>query len=300
MFEFSQLRCFVAVGDELHFGRAAQRLNMTQPPLSRQIQMLEHALGVSLFERTSRSVHLTPAGRSFLPEAKRLLRLAEAAALDARRVARGDSGVLKLGFTGGSSYAFLPRIVTTSASEMPDVELVLREMPTLEQMDALTSGRLDAGLVRLPVDRRGMDLVCVARDEIVLAAPDAHPLATSATPPGVHDLDRIPLVMYSPTDNRFFYDLISGLFRAANVEPLYAQHVNQIPTILGLVSAGVGVAVVPHSASNLAIRGVTFRELRPKPAAVAELHLIWRRTQDNPALRSFRDLVLPKLISAAR
>lgn len=295
MLEFGQLRCFVAVGEELHFGRAAQRLNMTQPPLSRQIQLLEHAVGVALFERTSRSVRLTAAGRTFFPEAKRLLRLAEAAALDAKRVARGDAGVLKIGFTGGSSYAFVPRLVTIAAAEMPDVELVLREMRTAEQMEALASSRLDAGLVRLPVDRRGMDLVCVARDTLILAAPEGHRLALPEVTPSLLDLDQESLVMYSPTENRFLYDLVSGLFRTANIAPTYAQHVNQVHTVLGLVSTGLGVAIVPESARYLGMRGVVMRELSPALHASAELHLVWRRATDNPALRMFRTLVLPKL-----
>ena len=295
MFEFSQLRSFVAVGEELHFGRAAQRLNMTQPPLSRQIQLLEHALGVPLFERTSRSVRLTAAGRSFLPEAKRLLRLAEAAALDAKRVARGDAGVLKIGFTGGSSYAFVPRLVTEAAALMPDVELILREMRSAEQMEALASGRLDAGLVRLPIDRRGVDLVCIARDPLVLAAPEAHPLARANAGPALAELDGQPLVMYSPTENRFLYDLVAGLFRAANIAPSYAQHVNQVHTVLALVGAGVGLAVVPESSACLAMRGVVVRPFERAPQAVAELYLVWRRPADNPALRLFRNLVLPRL-----
>jgi len=295
MLEFGQLRCFVAVGEELHFGRAAQRLNMTQPPLSRQIQLLEHAVGVSLFERTSRSVRLTAAGRSFLPEAKRLLRLAEAAALDAKRVARGDAGVLKLGFTGGASYAFVPNLVTVAATEMPDVELILREMRTAEQMEALVSGRLDAGLVRLPVDRRAVELVCVVREALVLALPADHALARANAAPSLRDLDQQPVVMYSPTENRFLYDLVSGLFRSADVAPLYVQHVNQVHTVLGLVGSGLGVSIVPESAAALGMRGVTMRELSPAPHTSAELHLAWRRGADNPALRTFRSLVLPKI-----
>jgi DNA-binding transcriptional LysR family regulator len=295
MFEFIQLRCFVAVGEELHFGHAAQRLNMTQPPLSRQIQMLEHEIGVSLFERTSRSVRLTPAGRTFLPEARRLLRLAEGAALAAKRVASGDAGTVTLGFTAGASYAFLPRLVAASTAEMPDVDLVLREMRTADQMEALAAGRLDAGLVRLPVDRRGVDLACVARDNMLLAVPDGHALAATQVAPGMRDLDRMPLIMYSPTEGRYFYDLVSGLFRAADVAPSYVQHISQVHAILALVSAGMGLAMVPEAARNLLVRGVVLRELVPTPGTAAELHMVWRRNHDNPAFRTFRDLVLPKL-----
>lgn len=295
MFEFAQLRCFVAASEELHFGRAARRLNMTQPPLSRQIQSLEHAVGASLFERTSRTVRLTPAGRAFLPEARRLLRLAEGAALTARRVARGDAGSVTLGFTAGASYAFLPRLVAACAAAMPDVDLVLREMPTADQMEALAAGRLDAGLVRLPVDRRGVELARVARDAMVLAVPEAHALAAAGVAPGLRDLDRAPFVMYSPTEGRYFYDLVSGLFRAAEVSPDCVQHISQVHTILALVSAGMGAALVPEAARNLGVRGVVLRELTPAPDMVAELHLVWRREQDNPAFGTFRTLVLPGL-----
>ena len=182
MFEFSQLRCFLAVAEDLHFGRAAQRMNMTQPPLSRQIQLLEHELGVTLFERTSRAVKLTPAGRTFLPEAKQMLRLAEGAIVSAKRVARGEVGPVTLGFTPGSSYAFVPRLVAAAMEEMPDVDLVLREMDSAHQMEALAAGRLDAGAVRLPVDRRGMELACVMREQMLLAVPEGHALAEGKAP----------------------------------------------------------------------------------------------------------------------
>jgi DNA-binding transcriptional LysR family regulator len=295
MFEFNQLRCFLAVAEDLHFGRAALRLNMTQPPLSRQIQSLEQELGVTLFERSSRSVRLTPAGRTFLPEARQMLRLAEIAAVSAKRVARGEAGAVTLGFTAGSSYAFLPRLVGLAMAEMPDVDLLLREMTTAVQMEALAAGRLDAGLVRLPVDRRGIELACVMREPLVLAAPEHHPLAVSNNTPRLRDLDREPLIMYSPTEGRYFYDLTSSLFHAAEVAPIYVQHLSQVHTILALVSAGMGLALVPESASSLRVGGVVLRELRPAPKAVAELHLAWRRGQDNPAFRMFRNLVLPKL-----
>jgi DNA-binding transcriptional LysR family regulator len=298
MFEFHQLRCFVAVAENLHFGRAAQRLNMTQPPLSRQIQLLEHDLGVTLFDRTSRSVQLTRAGRTFLPEARQMLRLAEGAAVSVRRVAQGAAGSITLGFTAGSSYGFLPRLVALATAEMGDVDLVLREMISARQMEALGAGLLDAGLVRLPVDRRGNELACVLREPLVLAVPEGHPLAGGGEP-GLRDLDRVPFIMYAadaPTEGRYFHDLTSSLFRAADIAPSFVQHVSQIHAILALVSAGMGVSLVPRSAGSLLARGVVLRELRPVPRTWAELHLVWRRGQDNPALAVFREKVLPKLV----
>jgi DNA-binding transcriptional LysR family regulator len=293
MFELNQLRCFLAVAEELHFGRAAARLNMTQPPLSRQVQLLEHALDVRLLERTSRSVRLTPAGRAFVPEARRLLRVAEGAAMAAKRVARGEAGSIAIGFTAGSTYRFLPRLVSFTVAEMPDVDLVLKEMVTTDQMEALSSNRIDCGLVRLPIDRRGVEAVCVSREALMLAVPRDHSLS-SGREPSFNDMDRQPFVMYSPTEGRYFYDLVAGLFRAADIMPNYVQYISQTHTILALVSAGIGIAVVPASAQSLHFEGVVFRPIRPAPKMCAEIFLVWRRNNENPALKVFRELILHK------
>ena len=133
MFDLNQLRCFVTVAEELHFGRAAARLNMTQPPLSRQIQVLEHIIDAPLLERTSRSVRLTPAGRSFLPEARRILKLAESASQVARRIALGKIGSLKIGFTAAAAYGFLPELVAACRARLPEVDFSLKEMVSGDQ-----------------------------------------------------------------------------------------------------------------------------------------------------------------------
>ncbi|MGY3457735.1 DNA-binding transcriptional LysR family regulator [Bradyrhizobium sp. LM3.4] len=153
MFDLNQLRCFVTVAEELHFGRAAARLNMTQPPLSRQIQVLEHIIDAPLLERTSRSVRLTPAGRSFLPEARRILKLAESASQVARRIALGKTGSLKIGFTAAAAYGFLPELVAACRAKLPEVDFSLKEMVSGDQFEALSSGQIDAGLLRPPIAR---------------------------------------------------------------------------------------------------------------------------------------------------
>lgn len=298
MFEFNQLRCFVAVAEELHFGRAAERINMTQPPLSRQIQLLEHALDVKLLERTSRSVQLTPVGRAFLPEARRLLRQAEGAATMAKRVARGEAGSISISFTGGSSYSFLPRLVALATAKMPDIDLVLREMVTTAQIEALGANRIDLGLVRMPIDRRGLGIMCVHREPLLVAVPQNHPLAKSGDPT-VRDLDRQDFIMYSPTEGRYFHDLVTTILRSSEVLPNYVQYLHQIHTILGLVGAGMGIALVPESAQTLHFDGVVLRALRLSPRAYAELHLVWRRSNDNPALNRFRDLVTNQLLETS-
>ena len=226
-----------------------------------------------------------------------MLRLAEGAAVSARRVAQGVAGSVTLGFTAGSSYGFLPRLVSLAMAELPDVDLVLREMITARQMEALAAGALDAGLVRLPVDASGTERACVLREPLLLAAPENHPL-TQGAPPSLRDLDRVPFIMYAtdtPTEGRYFHDLTSSLFRTADIAPRFVQHVSQIHAILALVSAGMGVALVPTSAGSLLARGVVLRPMLPPPPIWAELYLIWRKDQDNPALKLFRDRVLPRL-----
>ncbi len=300
MFELRHLRCFAAVAEELHFGRAAARLNMTQPPLSRQVQLLEHALGVGLFERTSRSVKLTPAGRAFHAEARRILDLAEGAGLAAKRVARGEAGSVTIGFTAAASYGLLPRLIAAARTEMPGVDLALREMVTADQTEALSSGRIDLGLLRPPVDRRGgAEAVCVARERLLLAVPRGHPLAAGREP-AIGDLDRQPLIMYSPVEGRYFYDLIAGLFQAAGVVPDHVQHISQAHTMLALVGAGIGVALVPEAARSLRFEGVVLRPLRLRAKAAAELFAVWRRDNKNPALQVLRDRVLRGLAQDKR
>jgi DNA-binding transcriptional LysR family regulator len=148
MLDLTYARSFIAVAEEMHFGRAAARLNLTQSPLSRQVQMLEQSLGVSLLERTTRAVRLTPAGRTFLKEAYRLIEAAESAETLTRRIAKGEAGLVRLGFTAASAYQALPRLVTRIRAALPGVDLVLEEMVTAELIAALETQRLDLGLLR--------------------------------------------------------------------------------------------------------------------------------------------------------
>jgi DNA-binding transcriptional LysR family regulator len=283
MLDFSQLRCFIAAAEELHFGRAAARLNMTQPPLSRQIQVLERVLDVQLLERTSRSVRLTAAGRSFLPEAQHILRLAETATHVTRQVAAGRSGVLKLGFTAASAYDFLPRLVTACRASLPDVTLSLREMVTKDQVEGLLSGQIDAGLIRPPVTHPDLDAVRALAEPLIAAVPEGHPLAARQTL-ALSDFADEPFITYTRHEAHYFHDLVLTLFAEAGVQPRLLQQLTQIHSILALVRASLGVALVPAAAERLRFEGVVFRPLRlPRPRP-AELYLTWRRHHDNPLI----------------
>ncbi len=197
MFEFVQLRSFIAVARELHFGRAAQRLNMTQPPLSRHIQMLERELGVQLLVRTSRSVRLTPAGQVFFNEAKRILQQSEAAVQSAREAASTDRGSLSVGFIGVATYGYLPKLVTALAKELPNVDVTFREMTSAEQLEALAYGRIDLGLVRPLTPEPDLRAACVMREPLALAIPLDHPLSLRRQPE-LADLDGEPFIYVFP------------------------------------------------------------------------------------------------------
>ena len=290
MYDLRQLRCFVTVGEELHFGHAANRLNMTQPPLSRQIQMLECALNVPLLLRTSRSVQLTPAGRTFLADAKRILALAESAASAAQRVSKGEAGLIRLGFTAASSYCFLPRLMAYVKSELRNVEVELSEMVTIQQMEALRESRLDLGLLRPPVDEPGMATARIASERLVLAVPSSHPLASGPSR-SLQDLAGEPFITFSPVHGRYFYELIAGMLSRAGVPVRYVQHVSQVHSILALVSAGIGIAIVPETAKRLHFEGVALRELSDA-FAFAQLYLTWSTENGNPVLPDFRNLAI--------
>lgn len=290
MFELSQLRCFVAVAEELHFGRAAQRLNMTQPPLSRQVQLLERILGVVLLDRTSRSVRLTAAGKSFQIEARRILRLAESAALATRRIASGEAGRVAVGFTAASGYSFLPNLVSLARTQLPNVDLTLRELVSGDQVEALVTGRIDLGLVRPPVTRSEFDKMRVLSEPLVAALPSGDPrLAKAAIQ--LADFDGLPMVMYSPEGAGYFHDMLVGMFDAVDVTPQYVQYMSQIHSILALVHARIGAAVVPQAAMRLHFDGVEFRPLATTPAEPVELCVAWRRDNGNPSLRPLLDLI---------
>jgi DNA-binding transcriptional LysR family regulator len=290
MFALKQIECFVAVVEELHFGRAAARLHMTQPPLSRQIRLLEHELNIQLLVRTSRIVKVTPAGAVFFQEARQLLSLAQNASSTAQRIARGEAGIINLGFTAGSSYAFLPRLLARTGSSMKNTDIVLHEMMTRDQIEALHGHTIDVSILRHTIEAKNLELVCVAREMLMLAIPRGHHLARGRTPT-LKDLENVPFITFSPVDGPYFYELIERLLKNAAVQAKYVQRVGQIHSILALVSAGQGVAIVPESAKALRFDHIIIRKLK-MPPVFAELFLAWKTDNCNPALPHFLKAIL--------
>ena len=295
MFEISQIRCFVAVAEELHFSRAAERLNMTQPPLSRQIRLLEHHVGTQLLERTSRNVRLTAAGKSFFPEAARILRLAEEAAATARRVAKGEMGALSIGFTAASGYSLLPQVVRQLRGHSPGVSLTLKELVSHSQLEALDAGQLDLGLLRPHAEHGELHTVPLARERLVLAIPEREATLWPLDPTPA-DLHGKPFLMYSPYEASYFHHLLQGIFDRAGVVPDIVEYVAQIHTMLALVHSGIGAAVIPQAATRLHFEGTVLRPLKTDPARPVEVVCTFRRDNDNPILEIFKARILPALV----
>ncbi|WP_459614900.1 LysR family transcriptional regulator [Bordetella sp. 2513F-2] len=287
--ELRQLECFVAVAEALHFGRAAARLRMTQPPLSRQIQLLEQELGVVLLERHSRVVKLTAAGHRLLRDARHLLDFSARAALVARRTSDGEMGHLTLGFTAVAAYRLMPTLLMQARRVLPDVAIQLREMVSVDLGRLLLAGELDVVLARHVPLHQGLEMRLIEREPLILALPSGAPLCDFDTVP-LRALHQQPLVLYAPNEGQYFYDRIVGALGLANVSPHYVQRASQTHTLLALVRAGLGYGIVPDSARELRFEGVEFRPIAQKNL-YADIYLAWRSRHDNPALDAFLNRV---------
>ncbi|ASE02135.1 LysR family transcriptional regulator [Salmonella enterica subsp. enterica serovar Teko] len=290
MFELSQLRFFLAVATELNFSRAAKRLNMTQPPLSRQIQLLEHQLGVELFDRTTRSVVLTAAGRRFFIEAQDLLQRAHVAMLNAQKMSQGNIGSVNISFVASAVYAFLPMVVARGKERYPHIDISLKEMTTGEQFEALRLRQSDIGLVRAPSALTGVSSEILVSEPFVLAVPRQHELATLSDITIAH-LDKQPFIMYALSAWQPFYELLTGMFRSNNIQPDYVQYIGSTLTILSLVNAGMGMAFVPESAARILFDNIVYRHITLPAGIESLLYLAWRDDNDNPAFKVMLELI---------
>ncbi|HRO30665.1 LysR family transcriptional regulator [Citricoccus sp.] len=289
MFTLDQIRCFVSVAEELHFGRAAERLQMTQPPLSRQIQKLERSLQVTLLNRDHRNVELTAAGRAFLAESRELLAAADRAPAAARSIASGQEGVVRIGFTAAAGFGVLGEVLTAISEALPRITLELSELVSRQQAAALLEGSLDLGLARPPFDAETFESHLLLAEDLVLAVPSGHPLAEVRGGIGEQDLRGIPLIMHSPLTARYFYDLIVRLFPVDHGQVVHT--VGQITTMVALVRAGRGVAFVPASARLLGVDGVQYLDLSERARGTVQLHLIWNQRNANPAMQRVLELL---------
>src|SRR4051812_44438316 len=294
-------RQFAALAEELHFGRAATRLHMTQPPLTQAIAQLERLLGVLLFQRTKRSVALTPAGLALLPEVHDLLARAQALPEHARAAAAGELGRLRLAFVSTVGFSLLPQWLRSFREQYPEVRVELTEATGDVQLQAFARGEIDAGFMLHAAGfaPAGLARCVVAEEPLVVALPEQHALASAATL-SLSAVLAEPLVIFPRRIVPTLFDAIFALYHAAGRSPQVAQEAIQMQTIVNLVSAGLGVAWVPESVRQFQRPGVVYRSLPParpsgrggaRGASVTvpgcETSLVWPVASANPALARF-------------
>lgn len=292
--EIRQLTCFVAVAEERHFGRAAERLHMAQPALSLLIRQLEENLGARLLDRTTRRVDLTPAGQELLDRGRRVLHDLELLEADVRREGDSSAGVLRLGFAGAAAYDVVPELARAVRAGLPGVTLSLRgELPSPALESGLRDGSLDAALLHPPVASPGIRHRVVGREPLVVALPVDAPL-TARPSVGVGALEGLPVVAHPPGSP--LHRAAQELFLAAGLPLRIGQVAQDTASMLSLVAAGGGVALVPASVRALQLRGVVYAELEGSPQI--DLALAWRDEDRSARLRAFLDVALGWVDSA--
>jgi len=288
--ELRHLRYFLVVAEELHFSRAAERLHIAQPPLSQMIRRLEHELGVTLFHRTRRHVALTEAGVVFREEAKRTLAQAEHAIRGVRRANKGELGRLVVGFIGSAVYSVLPPIVRRFREQYPDVDLTLQELSTVQQMRALRDGSLQVGFLRPFKPELQLKCKVVLREPLVIALPERHRLSRHRKL-AMRLLADEPFIVFPRSLAPELYDQVISLCQRARFTPRIVQEAMQLPTVVSLVAAGIGVAVIPASLQNIGRTGVSYRAIR-ETTPKAELAVAWQPERLSPLTQSFLGVVL--------
>jgi DNA-binding transcriptional LysR family regulator len=281
--ELRHLRYFVAVAEEKHFGRAAARLRIAQPPLSRQIQALEAELDLSLFDRTRRKIELTPAGSVLLEHARKVFDALDVGVREARRASVGETGRISIGYPSSVAFSGLPQLLLAFRARSPGVAISLREMPPQDQMNALKQREIDVGFIRGPIVDSDLAWRCVRKEPLVVVMSESHPLAKKKRI-ALELLAHEPFVAFPRARGPAFFDSIMRVCHDAGFTPHVVQEAPQLDMV-SLVAAGFGVAIMPSSVESARRPGVAFRPIIGSPTTT--LLVAWRRDDNSPVLRDF-------------
>ncbi|MEM7759395.1 MAG: LysR family transcriptional regulator [Cyanobacteria bacterium P01_A01_bin.40] len=287
--EFRQLRYFVTVAKELHFGRAAERLEITQPALSKQIRILETKIGVELFTRTKRTVDLTPAGEVFLIQAQQLLQQADQAIALARRTALGEVGRLTVGFTSTATYTVLPELINRFQSRYPQVEIEMLELATEAQVTALNRNEIDLGFLHPPIDFRGLEVYPLLSEEFVAVLPPQHHLLNKQSL-SIQDLAQESFILHPRSEGKFLYDEFFKLCRQAGFQPNIAKEVGSHQTRVCFVAAGMGITFIPAGLQTLIGDNLICKPIKDLPLKL-DFAAAWRSVVTMPVLQEFLTLL---------
>lgn len=288
--ELRHLRYCIAVADELNFNRAAEKLHVSQSALSKQIRELEEEVGIEIFERTKRKVEVTEAGRLFLAEARRTLAQADQTLQIATRAGRGEIGKLVVGLEGSSTYDLIPLILHTYRSRFPQVELVVTEMPTLQQIYALEHKHIDVGFLIQPGDLAdNIECERLLQEPLIVALHQSHPLKSQPSV-SLQALAKDAFVFVPQSLGCGFFSLVSQIFRSAGYTPGTIQEASQLQTLLSFVAAGMGITLIPASARVFQMPGIVYVDLEP-PAPTVDVMVAWRGDDSSPVVRTFLKIV---------
>jgi DNA-binding transcriptional LysR family regulator len=302
--DLKRIRYFMAVADQLHFGRAAERMNVVQPAISQQIKRLEEELGVTLFLRSGNEVRLTEAGRQMLPECSRLLDQADEVARVARAAAAGTRGKIRFGYVDNSIFSLLPPLIREFRHRFPDVDMVLETMIRAQQSETLLDHRLDIALMPGPAPQGDFDSEMFVSEQLVVALPARHPLADVGSL-SLGALASEPFVLFPTTMRSRLLEIILAACATASFTPRVVQEAAQIHTLVALVDAGLGITLLPPWAATGNGGQVVFREL-VNPAPTYDLMMVWGRNERNALISGLLDVardiapdLLPNRVSAA-
>ena len=291
--ELRHLRYFSTVATELHFGRAAEKLHIAQPPLSKQIQDLEAELGFELFNRTKRSISLTPAGQAFLGEVTQIFQQLDRAIDIGRKTSRGELGQISIGFVGSATYNILPVMLQQFRDRYPHVQIELHELTTDRQLIWLREGRIDIGLIRPPIIDKDFTSEVIFQESLVVALPTNHHLAKLDSV----DLSLLaaePFILFPRQLAPGLYDPIIAICQAAGFSPQVVQECIQMQTIVSLVSANMGVSILPESIQEAQRQGVVYKPIAASFGIekLATIAIVWRLSDDSPTMNRLLELIL--------
>ncbi|MBN3846385.1 LysR family transcriptional regulator [Paraburkholderia sp. Ac-20342] len=290
MYDLIHLKTFVVLAEELHFRRAAERLHITQPPLSQRLKQLEDFLDVRLLERTTRSVELTNAGKVFLEGAREVLRRLETLDLQTKLASTGNAGKLRIGFVPSAAYIFLPMVLQKYKALHPMVDIQLDEMPYLRILDQLKNQNIDVALLRTSTQEKAVSNIVAMREPLIVAIPRSHRLAKSKVV-RVTDLHQEPFIAFSGRDSPYFSEKIGNILLQHRVQPRIVQY-SLLPTILSFVEAGIGLAIVPESVSRIANPNAVYKKLLGlQDRDAVDLTAAWRRDHKSILLANFIEII---------
>lgn len=284
--ELRHLRYFIAVAEELHFGRAAERLRIAQPPLSQQIKQLETEMNVQLFYRTKQRVELTEAGKAFLKRGYEILHRIDLACDEAKRISQGEAGQLILAFTGAMAFDFLPMLIRGFKEKYPSINIILRQLTTTQQIEALHEGTIHVGLLFIPIESETLNVELLHEEPFIVALPRKHPIALQHSPVDISLLANEQFIMTPRNAGQSYYDAVISLCQHSGFSPQKTHEALELHTAVSFVAAGIGIALLPSSIQNVKNEEIIYKQIK-KSSTTCKTGVAWNKHEHSSVVDSF-------------